>query len=177
MAGNEPDTPEQPDAHKPEPTESGGGRRFALILIPVLLIMTATGGWLAYSQYQQVDQTARNLMAYFVDPDTAESNPREYGSFYEIKGLIINPASSDGARYLRIDVGLESDEEKVISALESKEVVVRDRIIRLLGERPASELGDITLRDTLKTELRRSINDVLSDGSIDRIYFTQYVLQ
>lgn len=142
-----------------------------------MLIMAAGGGWLAYSQYGQLDQAATQLKGYFASSDTSASTPRDYGSFYEIKGIIVNPSGSEGARYLRVDVGLESNEEAVISALESKEVVVRDRIIRLLGERPASELGDITLRDSLKHELISSINGVLSDGAVDRLYFTQYVLQ
>lgn len=139
--------------------------------------MAAIGGWLAYSQYPVVDAAAGQVETLFVSADSAEGESTEYGSFYQIKGLIVNPASSEGARYLMVDVGLESSDPEVISDLESKEVVVRDRMIRLLGERTSNELSDITKRDTIKTELLNSINDVLKEGAIDRLYFTQYVLQ
>lgn len=139
--------------------------------------MAAIGGWLAYSQYPTVDAAAQQVETLFASADTAEAESSEYGSFYQIKGIIVNPASSEGARYLMVDVGLESADSEVISDLESKEVVVRDRIIRLLGERTSTELSDISQRDSIKTELLQSVNDVLQEGAIDRLYFTQYVLQ
>ncbi len=146
-------------------------------MVPVALVMAAVGGWLAYSQYPAVNAAANQVETLFVSADTAEAEANDYGSFYEIKGLIVNPASSEGARYLMVDVGLESSKSEVISDLESKEVVVRDRIIRLLAERTSTELSDISQRDSIKTELLHSINDVLQEGAVDQLYFTQYVLQ
>jgi flagellar FliL protein len=180
MAENEPVEPEQGadlQADADEAADDSGSTSTLLIVLPVALVMAAVGGWLAYSQYPMVDNAAGQVQTLFASSDSTESEPTEYGSFYEIKGLIVNPASSSGARYLMVDVGLESTNAEVIADLETKEVVVRDRMIRLLGERTSDELSDISKRDTIKTELLDSINDVLKDGAIDRLYFTQYVLQ
>lgn len=143
-----------------------------MLLLPLMLVMTGGGVWLAYSQYGQVDQAANQLMTMFA----SDSTEIEYGSFYEIKGLIINPAGSEGTRYLMVNIGFESNESSVLTDLENKEVVVRDHILNILGERTAEELGDISKRDALKKELLRSINKVV-EGKVDRLYFTQYVLQ
>jgi flagellar basal body-associated protein FliL len=39
------------------------------------------------------------------------------------------------------------------------------------------ELTDIDRRSFLKDTLRTSVNQILKDGSVRRLYFTQYVLQ
>jgi len=101
----------------------------------------------------------------------------DFGSFYEVENMIINPAQSQGSRYLMINVGFESDQETVLTELEEKEVVVRDRVIKMLGEFTVPELSDIDRRAFLKDTLLSSVNAVLKDGEVRRLYFTQYVLQ
>jgi flagellar FliL protein len=103
--------------------------------------------------------------------------PTDFGSFYEVDNMIVNPAESQGSRYLMVNVGFESDIEEVLTELENKEVVVRDRVIKLLGEFTVPELADIDQRPFLKDTLRTSVNQVLQKGSVRRLYFTQYVLQ
>jgi len=109
-------------------------------------------------------------------PAQAEA-PMEYGSFYEVENMIVNPAESQGSRYLMVNVGFESDADEVLTELEDKEVVVRDRVIKLLGEFTVPQLSDIDRRTFLKDTLRTSVNQVLQKGAVQRLYFTQYVLQ
>ncbi len=103
--------------------------------------------------------------------------PTDYGSFYEVENMIVNPAESQGSRYLMVNVGFESDAQEVLTELENKEVVVRDRVIKLLGEFTVPELSNIDQRSFLKDTLRTSVNQVLQQGAVRRLYFTQYVLQ
>lgn len=111
-------------------------------------------------------------------PDEAtDSAPADFGSFYEVENMIINPAESQGSRYLMVNVGFESDQELVLTELENKEVVVRDRVIKMLGEFTVPQLSDIDQRAFLKDTLLTTVNEVLQDGQVRRLYFTQYVLQ
>jgi flagellar basal body-associated protein FliL len=107
----------------------------------------------------------------------SNATPTDFGSFYEVDNMIVNPAKSQGSRYLMVNVGFESDVEEVLTELENKEVVVRDRVIKLLGEFTVPELSNIDQRPFLKDTLRTSVNQVLQKGSVRRLYFTQYVLQ
>ena len=45
------------------------------------------------------------------------------------------------------------------------------------SERTVQELAEIAFRDGIKAELIERINGILEEGPIDRLYFTQYVLQ
>lgn len=136
-------------------------------------------GWLANRVTTM--QAAQANGAPDESPDEASTSsdavPTDFGSFYEVDNMIVNPAESQGSRYLMVNVGFESNAEEVLTELENKEVVVRDRVIKLLGEFTVPELSDIDQRAFLKDTLRTSVNQVLQKGSVRRLYFTQYVLQ
>jgi len=176
-----PDTPGKEVAQKQEQS-SGGGRRLLarLLLVALTLGPTAAGAWLAYFYYPSLAQAAEQFSG--TDDDTKdkakdEAKPVEYGQFMELQGFIINPAGTGGTRYLMINLGLESAKSGVLEELKEKEVVVRDTVLKLLSQRTVEELADISLRTQLKQELRDAVNAVLRKGKIDRVYFTQYVLQ
>lgn len=160
--------------HAPIDTPEAAPRqsRFVLLLVLVLVVAIAGGSLLAFTQ--------RDRLAGFAGGATAEEAPAapvEYGQFLEVQGLIVNPAHTEGRRYLMVNVGLESAQPKVLEELEQKEVVVRDTLIKLLGHHTVEELAAIERRAQLKEELRQAVNGLLSKGAVDRIYFTQYVLQ
>lgn len=154
----------------PEPKKKRG---MMLVLIPLVLVAAAGGGWVAFTQYARLSAAA----AVFAESEQPEDAPIEYGEFLEIQGIIINPAESNGQRYLMVNIGLESDKAKVLEEIESKEIVVRDKMVKMLGEHTVEILADISQRQTIKDELREAINKVLEKGEVQRLYFTQYVLQ
>jgi len=82
----------------------------------------------------------------------------------ELQGFIVNPAGTDGTRYLMINLGLESAKGDVLEELKEKEIVVRDTVLKLLGQRTVEELADISLRAQLKKELREAVNGILTKG-------------
>lgn len=173
-----PDTPDEEVTQEEQEAQSTGGRRLLsrLLLVALTLGSTAAGAWLAYFYYPTLAQAAEQFSG--TDDDTEEEAPSvEYGQFMELQGFIINPAGTDGTRYLMVNLGLESAEGSVLEELKEKEVVVRDTVLKLLSQRTVEELADISLRAQLKQELRDAVNGVLRKGKIDRVYFTQYVLQ
>lgn len=177
MAKGSASVPASAEAAGAEPVKKGRGK-LLLLLLPLLLLAAGGGGYVAVTQYPKLAAAAAVLN----EADAAEApeeapEPEEYGEFLEIQGLIVNPAGTSGKRYLMVNVGLESDKGKVLEEIEQKEIVVRDRILRLLSHRTVPELADIAQRDTIKNDLRASINEVLEKGRVTRLYFTQYVLQ
>jgi flagellar basal body-associated protein FliL len=102
-----------------------------------------------------------------------------HGEFYQIEGLIVNPSGSDGRRFLLVNVGFETSNPTTMEELSSKDVVIRDAIVSMLARRTVPELASTAVREALKDSLRIQVNDVLGReaGHVNRLYFTQYVLQ
>lgn len=143
--------------------------------------MGGTAGTLvAHFNYDWLSErmtAARATVASSLTAETEDAEEVNFGAFYEMENMIVNPAESQGSRYLMVNVGFESDLQEVLTELENKEVVVRDRVTKLLSEFTVPELSDIDRRDDLKDTLRTSVNDVLREGEVRRLYFTQYVIQ
>jgi len=147
-----------------------------------VLLAAAGGIGVTYLQYGRIAETAAALpFVQASEPATADTSttppPGEYGSFTELEGLIVNPAGSDGTRYLAVSLAFESSSSSVVQEIKNKEVVVRDAMLNLLSERTATELSDPDRRTALKDSLRGHTNHLLTSGTVDRLYFTQFVLQ
>lgn len=157
-----------PDADAPVADAPKKKNKLVLLLPVVALVLGGGGG---FYQYQKA--TAATLPE---DEAAETAEPIEYGQFTKLPGIIVNPAGSAGRRYLMVDLALETADEKALEEIALREVVIRDAAVRILSERTVEELTSVALRPALKDTLRTTVNGIL-DGKIDRLYFTQYVLQ
>jgi len=144
-----------------------------MILIPLILLGAGGGGVVAYSQYTSIATMGYEAPA----TEEEEEEPIDYGEFMEMESLIVNPAGTDGTRYLMIKIGLESKKAKALEEVREKAIVLRDAILRDLSARTVDELAAIEQRNQIKESLREVINGILEKGEVTRLYFTQYVLQ
>ena len=172
-------TPESPHAEArspeaPEPKAGGKGRKIAVVL--AIIVGAGLGMGVAYSQFGVIDRTAQGLLGAGNDAADAK-RPVKYGEFMQIEGLVVNPAGTGGVRYLMVSVGLEAADPAVLEEVTTKDVVVRDAVIGLLSAKTVETLADIGNRDDMKEEIRLTINGILGKGEIDRLYFTQFMLQ
>jgi flagellar FliL protein len=158
-----------------EPSSEGSGSKKSGLILKVILFVVGIGlgGTLGFTGYERIA-----TMAYDgpLEEQSGGAEPTEYGEFYEISGIIINPTQSIGKRYLMVNIGLEGTAD-TIGDIEAKQIVIRDMVIRELGQRTTEELADVTKRDSLKDGIRQRVNDIISTGHVDRLYFTQYVIQ
>lgn len=161
-----------------EESDGGGLLHLLKFLVPIVLVTLGGGGYLAYSQYANLAEAAVSIGIDFGIASKADGDePIEYGEFMTIDDLLINPAGSNGKRFLVISLGVESKDADVLAELTQKDIVVRDAILGLLSKRTADELASIDLRGQLKEEVIGELNTILRNGEIDRLYFTQFLLQ
>ena len=164
---------------KVAPTPAKKSRR-PLLLLFLMLLAAGGGAWTVVHQHARLDQVVGRIVPPGRPDPSGRPDVQEapvYGQFTEIRGMVINPAGSSGRRYLTVNLGLEVEKTSVAEELAQKDVVVRDALLKLLGERTVEELADVALREELKKELRDTMNAVLREGQVSRVYFTQYVLQ
>ncbi len=168
--------PEMVDVDMSE--QKSGRLRMLLTVAAVAVLPAALGAYLTYSQYPHLAEAAAATAVEFGFGEAAgKEKPVEYGTFTTISELLINPADTGGKGFLVVSLGLETKSSDVIAEIEDKEIVVRDAILRLLSEHTREELASIELRSTLKNKILLELNRILTRGEIDRLYFTQYLLQ
>lgn len=174
-------------------------RHFLLVLALALGVAGVAGVGVTYAEYSRVGETIQSIpyvgeaigspgevpyadqvtsvLPFVGEQETDELEPGETGSFAQLKGLVVNPAGSQGNRYLAVSIAFETKASTVKSELQTKKVVIKDAVLRLLSERTSEELADPELRDDLKEALLKETNRILNDGNVDRLYFTEFVLQ
>lgn len=148
-----------------------------LLIAGVLLIPAAAGAAIVYSQYPQIAERAAAASIQFQDDDDPDNKPVQYGHFVTLTDLLINPAGTGGKGFLVVSIGLETKSSSVIAEIEEKEIVIRDAILQLLSEHTHEELAAIEQRSALKDEIIGELNQILQKGDVDRLYFTQFLLQ
>ncbi|MCS3862613.1 flagellar FliL protein [Salinibacter ruber] len=174
-------------------------RHFLLLLALALGVAGVAGVGVTYAQYDRVGETIQAIpyvgqiaqnpgtvpyadqiagMLPFAGGDSGgDTESKKVGALSKLEGLVVNPAGSRGNRYLAISVVFEMEAPKVKKEMEKKKVIIKDAVLRLLSERTVEELSDPERRDNLKKALREEANGILSKGEVDRLYFTEFVLQ
>lgn len=101
------------------------------------------------------------------------------GPMYDIGTLTVNLSNNGapGARYMRTGVVLEVDSDKTMRELEQREPQVVDRIISVMREQTAQSISGAEGQEKLRAQLLESVNEVLFEGRIVQVWFTDLVVQ
>ncbi len=97
--------------------------------------------------------------------------------FAQFDDLILNPAGTDGSRFLVLSLALELREGSSLSDIEARDPELRDVILTLLSAKTVQELADVTLRPALREELRTRLNELLGGDQVVRLYLPRFVIQ
>lgn len=96
---------------------------------------------------------------------------------HPVENLVLNPAGSNGTRFLMVTATFELKDQSGDEAMKTKEAEVRDRILALLGKKTVEELTDVTQREVIKKETMDAITPLFPKGMIVKVFFPQFVIQ
>lgn len=157
--------PQQPAA-KP-----GSSKGKLFLFIPVILIAQAAIAYFLVGHFLAAEPEKPK------PPPKKKPNEQPVGLFFEVKDVVVNPAGTLGRRYLVFEMGLETDDPKLVEEAQAKIIWIRDAIISLLVQKTSQELLDISKREALKQELLETVNRNLSQGKFKKLYITKYIMQ
>ncbi len=168
-----------------EVVEKKSGGNMVLIIIVVLLVLLLIGGGVAAYFLLSGDDEAMAADNQAAAPKTAKIKKRSkrssdyltIGPMYPMDQFVVNLLSENGSRYLKVKLDLEMDKQELSAELDKKKPLIRDIIIRTLSSKTFEEVSTMKGKDKLKDEIVNKINDVLADGQIKNIFFTEFVVQ
>ncbi|WP_324172755.1 flagellar basal body-associated protein FliL [Sulfurimonas sp.] len=101
----------------------------------------------------------------------------DIGILYPVDTFTVNLKSDAGRRYLKVTLSLELQGEELSLELDSKAPVLRDRIIRILTSKSLEEISSKKGKQKVSDQIMDTLNAMVSDGTIQGIYFTEFVIQ
>ncbi|MDQ1263810.1 MAG: flagellar protein FliL [Campylobacterota bacterium] len=101
----------------------------------------------------------------------------QIGILYPLDTFTVNLKSDSGRRYLKATISLELNGQELSIELDNKAPVIRDRIIRILTSKTLEEISSQKGKQKVTEQIMDTLNSIISDGSIQGIYFTEFVIQ
>ncbi|MBF0181454.1 MAG: flagellar basal body-associated FliL family protein [Magnetococcales bacterium] len=178
----------------------GGGGGMMKIILPVIALLLGGGGGYFVGSSMSAKQ---GVEAEKLEP-TAEQKSKKpeemVGGMFKLDPFVVNLNEPKGNRYLKTTIQLEMDdssakkegkEEKKAEGekgaalekspleqeLERRKAQLQDIILALLTSKTSKELQALEGKFRLREELLARINALLVNGSITRVYFTEFVIQ
>jgi flagellar basal body-associated protein FliL len=97
--------------------------------------------------------------------------------FYKIDPVIVNPAGSNGERYLKAAVSLEAYDPAIIAEVEKRLPQIKNQINIILSSKTIEQVQTNEDKERLRREIQSRINGLLTTGNISNVYFEEFVYQ
>jgi flagellar FliL protein len=110
------------------------------------------------------------------DSEATQADAKEQ-HIYVVKDLIINPAGTNGQRYLLTTIAFNVNSEEALKGLEKKEMAVRDMLNSILTSKSMEQLIDVSKREPLRQEIADQAKEMIQGGRLLSVYFSKYIIQ
>lgn len=110
----------------------------------------------------------------------SEASGSEQGGsnkFFAVESIVVNPAETQGTRYLSCSVSFEVATQEDLKAFEEKSVKIKDLLITILSSKTVDELADIKIRNDMRRQILVVVNRFTTPAQATAVYLTDFVLQ
>lgn len=160
---------EQAPAENAEGAAAPKGKRTVLLLAVAGILAGGAAGFLGVGPVLAKRRAAAPAAVKHEEPAASV--------LHAIDNLVLNPAGSNGTRFLMVTATFEVKDGGVEQLMKDHEAEVRDRILALLGKKTIDDLTDISQRETIKKEVEDAVAPLLPKGAIRKVFFPQFVTQ
>lgn len=173
MARNQDPTPE---------TRTQKDWKFLLIIsLLVLLLLMAVGAGAYYlgttSSTETKDHTDEPEEEKKKSSGFSFGSDNYLGPLVELEDFVVNITDDEQTRYLKVAMTMETADKKTKNEVDNRLPQLRDAIIFQISGKTHDELRDLQGKKQLQAELIKSLNEVLNEGRIERLFFTEFVVQ
>lgn len=159
LSSDKKDEKEQPE----EVVEKKSIPKIAIVIVATLIVMLLV----------------TVLVGYFV---THKPQPKPVDSFalgplYSLDPFVVNLIDFNGRRYLKTEIDLELENEKMFPEVEKKIPFIRNIVINILSSKTFKDISSVEGKDSLRREIVYRVNRALTSGKVKNVFFKDFVVQ
>lgn len=98
------------------------------------------------------------------------------GDVIPMETFLVNLAGSRGNKLAKVNLELEVENLKVQEEIEKRKPQIRDIIIIILSSKTYEDVTKKDGKEALREEIRDTINSFLTKGRIQRVFFTEFIV-
>ncbi len=158
-----------------EKAKSGGKKSMMLLIVGIVMIVLAAVLviFVIFPKFQQMNGTAP-------EEEVAEEVPEgpvQIGKILKIENITINPKGSQGRRFAVFEMALEYSNPELEPTLKTYMPIILDRYQTYLRTKTVRDLTTVSEIDSIRSDLKQIVVDLLKTDEITNLYFTRFVLQ
>ncbi|MEJ5363769.1 MAG: flagellar basal body-associated protein FliL [Desulfosoma sp.] len=156
---------------KPQEAEQPQKKKSPLIKILVLtlaLALVGGGGFFAYTKFFAAADKPKEAQAKPVEAKPVVKN---------METFLVNLADPGGERYLKVTMQLSLNSEAASQEIDARMAELRDSILMLLSSKEYDDISSLSGKLALKKTLMATLNRLLKQGTVQDIYFTEFLVQ
>lgn len=156
-------------------------KKSKLMLIIILLVLLAGGGGGGYWYYlqQQHAKAAEKDKSKHPEAAAIAKAPANYLPLQP--AFVVNLSDTEAIRYLQVDMEVMSRDPKVLEDVKLHMPRIRNRLLLLLGQQKAFDIGTRESKEALQAKVLAEIQGVLKEETgkpgVEAVYFTSFVTQ
>lgn len=147
--------------------KSKGKLLIYILIILLLLVIIGGGGFFGYKLLTQKPTVV-------VQNGTAPKAVPEFT--FGLDEVLVNLSDQDSTRYVKCKVFIGYDQKKLTAELTAKKPVLRDAVINVIRTKKAEDFSSKNI-DSIKTEILKGVNPLLTKGQATEIYFYDILVQ
>ena len=142
--------------------------KLKLIIIATLVLFIGAVGIFAYNEF------IKNTEARAVT-----QKEENVGVVCPLKSFVVNLLDKRGLgkRYLKVTLEVEVAKEEDRQLIDGSKPKIRDSILLLLSDQKLNEINTMEGKLALKQDLLSKMKQILGEGVVRRIYFTEFIVQ
>lgn len=151
-------------------TPKGGGRFLSVLLLLLLLANLGGTGFLVHRLLQP-------LRVESVAPAPPRTEAEAFGPTVPLDAFVVNLNEQDGNRYLKTVLEIEVPDAKAVEAVTRAKSHLRDAFLRYLSSLTVADTMGDAGKQKIQAELEGRAKGLLGDGSVRRLFFSEFVVQ
>ena len=163
------------------PSESPEKKSKLLLIVGVVVgLLAAGGGGVFVGGTLLAEKPAPKSAAHAAAAAEAPAEEHAEGpapAAYTIDNLVLNPAGTEGTRFLMVTLSLAPRDEAALTVMKERDAVLRDAALRLLERKTVPELTNVLGRDSLKVQIQQALANELPKNALRKVYLPQFVIQ
>ncbi len=161
------------------PAASGQKTVLFIALSIINMLVVAGVGFMLYKGKQKdaAEPKIEHVIKGEHDAQEKESHEEKafIGKVVPLETFIVNLSGSKGRRIAKVNMELELQGEQVQVEIDKRKAQIRDIIIIILSSKTYDAVAEREGKDSLKNEIKDTLNAFLTKGKIVNVYFTEFI--
>ncbi|HEY3277595.1 MAG TPA: flagellar basal body-associated FliL family protein [Syntrophorhabdaceae bacterium] len=166
-----------------QPVKKKGKLMLFLLIILVVLGLGGGTGYYFYGHKIMKMLPGRSAASGTVEKEKVKEKEKEHskkqipGYIVALEPFIFNVAGNP-SKFAKVSIGIEVKDAKI--AEETKKILpaIRDKVLLVLGTKPAEAFLDVSQRETVKAELQDKVGSLFKESSeLSAVYITDIIIQ